>query len=535
MLAVVAYQQSLTPSLLPRSWLAQGVISGLSVLFLYLIGAGLGRAVRAIGIVGDSVRDRLERIRVAAGWFGVAALPIFLLLSIPGRQSEWRALGFETADRFLYSGVVVVTVVVAVIGGLVTWGCRWLYRRMFRGVSRVVPLSIAGGVSVVVTALVVVLAVNEFAYSRFMDGINAAREGADANLGDEDPERNPSALRSGGDGSLVSWESLGREGRRFMVRAPDPDLIAEYAGVEAIEPIRVFIGRPAADTPAERAALAVAELDRTGAFDRQVLLLVTPTGTGWINEQVVQPVEYFYAGDTATVAMQYSHLPSPVAFVSEQAAAVDSATALLEAVADRLDDIDAADRPRLLVSGESLGAYGGTGAFDNLDELVRSTDGALWTGTPPMSNLRREAERRRDPGSLQIRPEIARLPEVVFGAVEDDFAGTGATHAFVQFADDPVVWWDAGLLFRRPDWLREPLDDSLSADLRWRPVTTFLQLTADQIVSTNFGEGFGHRYGTIPLIVWFELLDPPGWDAERVAALREHFDEIADSFHLPVE
>lgn len=534
LLAIIAYQQSLTPSLLPRTWLAQGVISGLSILFGYLIGAGLGRLARHIGIVRETLRDRLSRIRVAASWLGIAALPGFLLLSIPGRQAEWQALGFDAGDRFLYTGVIVVALVVLVVGGFVTWGCRWVYGRLFRGVSKLVPLSIAGGVTVLVTALVLVLAVNEFAYSRFMDSINATREGADTSLSDEDPERDPSRLRSGGDGSVVSWESLGREGRRFMARAPEVEVIAELSGRDAIEPIRLFVGRPAADTAAERADVAMAELERTNAFDRAVLLLVTPTGTGWVNEQVVQPLEFFYAGDTATIAMQYSHLPSPVAYLSEQGAAVDSATALLDAVRARLDEMPEDERPLLFVAGESLGAYGGTGAFANLDDLVRRVDGSMWTGTPPMSELRREAEDRRDPGSLQIRPEIARLPEIVFGGTEDDFADTTATHAFIQFSDDPTVWWDAGLLYSRPDWLTEPLDERILPQISWRPVTTFLQLTADQIVGTSFGEGFGHSYGSLPLVVWFDMLDPPGWDRERLADLREYLDERVESFHGPV-
>ena len=36
-----------------------------------------------------------------------------------------------------------------------------------------------------------------------------------------------------------------------------------------------------------------------------------------MNEQLVQPLEYFLDGDLATVAIQYSHLPSPLAFLAE--------------------------------------------------------------------------------------------------------------------------------------------------------------------------------------------------------------------------
>lgn len=530
-LALVAYQQSLTPSLLPRSWVWQGVISGVSVLVVYLLGCLPGRLLRATGVLGPLHRDRLVKVRRVTGWVGVAAVPVLLLLSLPGRQAEWQTLGYDDTDRFLYAGVVVVVLGVLVAGALLTWGCRLVYGRIFWGVSRLVPWSVGGGVSVVLTALVVTLAVNEVAYSRFMDGINATRESADADVGDDEPAAPTSPLLSGGEDSALSWWSLGREGRRFIARAPDPAALERYAGTDVADPVRVFVGRASADSYTARADLAVRELERTGGFDREVLLLVTPTGTGWVNEQIVQPVEYFHAGDTATVAMQYSHLPSPVAYLSEQTAAVESAAALLTAVSSRLESMPRERRPQLLVAGESLGSYGGTGAFANLDDMVRRTDGAVWVGTPPMSDLRREAERRREPGSLEIRPTVATLPEVVFAGRDTELSGTPGTHAFLQYADDPIVWWEPSLAWSRPDWLEEPLDPRVKSTLSWRPVTTFLQVSADQAVGTAFGEGLGHRYGTLPLVAWHETLDPPGWDAARLDALREHLDALADGFH----
>ncbi len=531
LLAILAYQQSLTPSLLPRSWAWQGVISGVSILVAYLLGCLPGRLARLTPWGHRIDRDRLARLRVVAGWVGLASLPVFLLLSVPGRQDEWNALGFDVDDRFRYASTVLVVVAVVVVGGLLTWGCRFVYGRVFWGVDKIVPWSLGGVVSLAATAVVLTLAVDELAYSRFMDGINETRESADLEVDDDEPAAPTSSLRSGSPDSFVAWNDLGNEGRRFMTRAPDVVALERFGGEDAQESVRVFVGRASAQTDEERAELAVRELERTAAFEREVLLVVTPTGTGWVNEQIVQPVEYFHAGDVATVSVQYSHLPSPIAYLSEQAAAVDSASALLGAVVERLDALPEAERPSLLVAGESLGAYGGTGAFDNLDALVRRVDGSMWVGTPPMSSLRREAEDRRDAGSLQIRPEIADVPEVVFAGDAADLEGTEARHAFLQFADDPIVWWEPSLSWSRPDWLEEPLDARVTPDLSWRPLTTFLQISADQAVGTTFGEGLGHRYGTLPLRAWYETLDPDGWDAERLKGLQRHLDALADSFH----
>ncbi|MDP3892554.1 alpha/beta-hydrolase family protein, partial [Nocardioides sp.] len=367
--AALAYQQSLTPSLLPRGWVAQGAVSGLSVVLVYLLVTGLVRLGAALGLTPVTVSDHLPEVRRWTGWGAVLALPVFLAFSIPGRQTEWQALGYDVGDRLGYVGVLVVAVVVLLVAALVVWGCRALYARVLRGVRVVVPLGIASAVAVVATGLVVVLAVNELAYSRFMDAMNSSREGADSDVGEVAPPAD--AAVSGSPASLVTWASLGRDGRSFIQRRPSAAAITEIAPTAAIDPIRIFIGRQAADTHAERAALALAELERTEAFAREVLMLVAPTGAGWVDEQVVQPVEYFYAGDTATVAVQYSHLPSPIAFLSEQDAAIESSRALYDAVTGRLAAMPEADRPLFLVTGESLGAFGGTGVFDNLDALVR--------------------------------------------------------------------------------------------------------------------------------------------------------------------
>ena len=50
------------------------------------------------------------------------------------------------------------------------------------------------------------------------------------------------------------------------------------------EPIRVFAGKIAHDSLEDAADAVVAELHRTGAFERGVLVLLTGTGTGWIQD-----------------------------------------------------------------------------------------------------------------------------------------------------------------------------------------------------------------------------------------------------------
>src|SRR5262249_8741485 len=74
-----------------------------------------------------------------------------------------------------------------------------------------------------------------------------------------------SALRAGSPASLLRWEELGRAGREFIASGPSARDISAISGRGAIEPIRVYVGLRSAETPEQRAKLALDELKRTGA------------------------------------------------------------------------------------------------------------------------------------------------------------------------------------------------------------------------------------------------------------------------------
>ena len=78
-------------------------------------------------------------------------------------------------------------------------------------------------------------------------------------------------------------------------------------------PIAVFVGLDSApDARTERVALALAEMDRTDAWSRSLLMLISPTGTGYVNYVAVAAAQYMTRGDVATVTLQYSKRPSPL-------------------------------------------------------------------------------------------------------------------------------------------------------------------------------------------------------------------------------
>src|SRR3954466_11761554 len=67
-------------------------------------------------------------------------------------------------------------------------------------------------------------------------------------------------LRSGSPESMISWDSLGRQGRNFVTKAPGTAQISAFTGRPATDPIRLYAGLASARTVQERAALVVREM-----------------------------------------------------------------------------------------------------------------------------------------------------------------------------------------------------------------------------------------------------------------------------------
>jgi uncharacterized membrane protein len=167
------------------------------------------------------------------------------------------------------------------------------------------------------------------------------------------------------------------------------------------------VGLATAPTPQERADLAVAELERTGAFDRSVLAVVTTTGIGWINSPAPESLELMYGGDTAIVTTQYSYLPSWLSFVVDRSRSEEAGRLLFDAVHARVAALPNGHRPRLLVYGESLGSQGSEAAFTTLGDIRAQTDGVLWVGPPNSNRLWSSLVARRDPGTAEVKPVYA--------------------------------------------------------------------------------------------------------------------------------
>jgi uncharacterized membrane protein len=378
LLALLAFLCSLTPSLLPRSWEVQGIISGIEGAAAHATGVAISWLACRTGATPLNPR-RQRRLWYGIAAFAALAVPTTLWLSARWQADLRHAVNMPTEGRYSYLGMFAIAVAVA--AGLV--GLARLFHDFYLGVRRrllrLIPeLAARVMVSILVTALVVGVAAG-VVYRGLIHFADSAFSTVD--LGTDDGVIQPaSSLRSGSAASSAPWTSLGRQGRGFVSSGPAVIDIERLTGRPAIEPIRVYAGLSAAPAPQSQADLVLAELKRTGAFDRTVLAVATTTGTGWVDPTLADPLEYLYAGNTAIAAMQYSYLPSWISFLVDKDRARQAGRTLFTTVYQYWSNLPPAHRPRLVVFGESLGAFGGSAAFSDIADLVARTDGRCLPG-----------------------------------------------------------------------------------------------------------------------------------------------------------
>ncbi len=513
---------SLTPSLLPWSWLAQGLVSGGAVAVGYGLGVALSWVGRRIGVPRPGAR----LVRLAWYVLGVLALvtvPILSWLSAGWQNDIRRVMGEPGTGRFLYLGVFVVAagVAAAIVGiaRLIRAVCLVLAGRVRRHLPGFAAPLIA---TVVVVTLAVGLATG-FAGQvllRIVDPIfSAENNGTDPGV-----SRPASPLRSGSPSSLVSWDSLGRQGRAFVAGGPSVAEIERLTGRHAAEPIRVYAGLASAPTLPGEADLVLRELERTGAFRRALLAIATPTSSGLIDPALADPLEYMYGGNTAIAAMQYSDLPSWISFLAQRPRALQAGRTLFTTIYAYWSALPARHRPRLVVFGESLGAFGAQAAFSGVADITAPASGALFVGPPNDSELWRELTSARAKGSPEWLPVYHGGRTVRFAAAASNLRRPGGAlfHpdiVYLQHASDPVVWWSPDLAWHEPDWLAEPRGPDVIPQMHWYPFVTFWQVTADLIAATGVPPGHGHHYGPEIPTAWAAILRPPGWTSAETAKL----------------
>jgi uncharacterized membrane protein len=521
--ALIAGCLSFTPSLLPRGGVIQGVIFGITA----AIGYGLGVLVASIWRAFADREPRRPRRRAWLTFF-ISAGVLYVAGFALGQYWQYeirKLMGVTDYDIRLVVASPFIAAAVFCLILVIGRALRGLYRSAANLLNRWIGRRAAHAVGWILVAGLAYVVVTGLLLQGFVNVMNAAYSVRDTTTA-EGVHQPTTGLRSGGPGSLVPWDTLGYQGRNFIGKGPSVSDIEKFTGQPAMEPIRIYAGLASANSAEAQAALAVQDLERAGGFGRKDLVVVTTTGSGWVDPALVDTFEYLSGGDCATVAIQYSYLPSWISYLVDKSKALAAGQALFDAVYGAWAKLPADHRPRLYVAGESLGSFGGEAAFTGENDLANRTNGALFAGPPNFNTLWREFTGNRDAGSPEIQPvyqdgRIVRFANDATTAIPPEGQPWDGTRVlYLQHPSDPIVWWSPHLIFSEPDWISEPPGSDVLKGMFWMPFITFWQVTADLPFATGVPDGHGHRYSAEYVDGWNAVMQPAGITPQDLASLR---------------
>lgn len=532
-LASATYLAALQPSLLPRPLMFLVILSALGVIGGYALGSLISWLLNLNGWIRSHHPARwLAWTLVALAWVPSLVFTPIAITWQAEQQSELAMPGTLPGSLSLVALTLLVSVVFLVIGRSV----RLLTAFCARGIVRVVSSRKQSGVPSrmltrmtrlgVAFGLVVLGAIGLGAgFNWLVDSYNTSN----MNTSGQSTER--VGANSGGAASLVAWETLGRQGRAFVGNPTPTTAITAFTGEPAQDPLRIYVGMEQGSTPDERSNLAVKELDRSGAWDREYLAIFVVTGTGWVDPNGVNSMEIVTGGDITTVAVQYSAVPSWIGFVIDPDTAMAQGASQVNTIVEAWRQQPVDSRPKLILFGQSLGAFGSQAAWDQSatpSDVIAEIGKVIWIGPPAQSRLweQWQADRTGGPAWQPIIDggAIARV-FVTPGELLDAEPASGPSIAIAAHANDPVVYWSPSLFFNRPDWVDQPLGPGVDPHLQWFPGITYLSVGFD-LISGGEPPEVGHNYSANIGPAVALTVNPPGWTGAKTAALQEALPEL---------
>jgi uncharacterized membrane protein len=530
-LGALCFAAALTPTLVPRSYLTQGVLAGACFAIGYAAGVLWRWTWQYLELPEPSPRIRF--ITNASVAVACLVVVITFLWQAAKWQNSIRAVmkmePVETAHPLKVCAIALITffalLALARLFALVAHFLSALTRRF-------IPRKIANVVGLLLAALLFwSIANNYLIRTAFRTADYSFRE-FDALIEPERPQ--PTAPgKTGSTASLVKWGEFGRAGREFVASGPTAARIGEFTRRPALEPIRVYVGLRGADTARERAKLALNELKRQGGFDRSALIVITPTGTGWIDPAAMDAVEYLLDGDVASVAAQYSYLNSPLSLLFQPEYGAESARALFAAIYGYWTMLPKDRRPRLYLHGLSLGAMNSEKSAELFEMIGDPIAGALWSGPPFESRVWRSITENRNEGSPAWLPEfrdgrVVRFMNQNGPTVPADTPWGPMRVVYLQYASDPIVLFRYRDAYQHSAWMSAPRGPDVSPYLQWYPVVTMLQLALDMAVATGTPMGYGHVYAPEHYVdAWVAVADVRHWSPDELAKLKDHLAKAA--------
>jgi uncharacterized membrane protein len=530
-LGTLFFAASLTPTLVPRNYLTQGALAGAC----FAIGYGAGVLWRWLWHYLE-LPEPSERLRSIANAL-IAAASFLVVITFLWRAAAWQnsiraAMKMEPVETAHPLKVCAIA--------LATFLALLVLARLFRFVTdylsacvrRFIPRKVANVLGLAAAILLFWSIASNLLVRTAFHALDSSFREFDALIEPERPQPT-AAARTGSAASLVKWNELGRAGREFVASGPSAAEISAFTGRSARDPIRVYVGLRGAGTARERARLALAELKRQGGFDRSTLVVITPTGTGWIDPAAMVAAEYLLDGDIASVAMQYSYLNSPLSLLVQAEYGEDTARALFAEVYGYWTTLPKDKRPKLYLHGLSLGALNSQKSAELFETIGDPIAGAVWSGPPFASSIWRSITANRNDGSPAWLPEFrdgrfVRFMNQTGFTVPLDAPWGPMRVVYLQYASDAITFFDYRDAYRRPAWMTAPRGPDVSPDLRWYPVVTMLQLALDMAVATSTPMGYGHVFAPEHYVdAWLAVTDAPNWPPEALARLKDHLANAA--------
>ena len=525
-LGTLLFAAALTPSLVPRTYVLQGILCGVA------FGSGYG-----LGVFWRWLWHYLELPEPGHWWRSrvnlvvsliCLAFAIVALYSSQGWQNSVRAvMGMEPVPSAYPASVCALAVITFLFLLLLARSLIGLGRFISARIHRVVPRRVANVIGVAITIILIWTIANGLLIQSTFKVLDRSFREYDALIEPDRPQP-LAANKTGSPLSLLQWDELGRAGREFVSSGPTGTDISSFTRRPAVDPIRVYAGLNVADTTKERAERALGELKRQNGFDRSVLVIITPTGTGWVDPAAMDGLEYLHDGNVASIAMQYSYLNSPLSLLFQPEYGAEASRALFTTVYNHWKTLPKDKRPRLYLYGLSLGAMNSEKSVSLFELLGDPINGALWSGPPFPSRNWMQMTRDRNIGTPEWLPVFKDGSFVRFMNQDGEAPGNGdhwgpLRIVYLQYASDAVVFFDTHSFYRQPDWMNEPRGPDVSAQLRWYPVVTMLQLTLDMAFATATPMGHGHVYAPEHYVdAWLEVADVNGWSTEQINRLKQY-------------
>ena len=288
---------------------------------------------------------------------------------------------------------------------------------------------------------------------------------------------------SAGPNSGIDFDAIGKEGRRFVIMRLSTDEIEQVMGEVVAEPVRAVI--PREGSVADRAELAVKELEALGGLDRSIICVASPTGVGYVNYVMAEALEYLARGDCAVVVPQYAYVPSALA-LNKTDEGVELQTAVIEALGRRLDELSPDARPRIVNFGESLGAQvavdvAGPDGVPRFDEL--GLDSGLYLGVPFRSALWK--------AWLQDSEAMTEGGRLIDVADSRELIAAPGRHVMINHHNDPINMFSYEMVVQRPWWYGKPdtRPPGVPRESLFRPVTSFIIALVDLLNGMNSKPG----------------------------------------------